>query len=125
MGEIPAGPLAEALAQPLSIIGEDELLGAQPGDFLLHVKGDSMLGDGILPGDFVLLRSNIDIHQGEIAAVHSGDDYQGTLKRVFIEKNQVRLRASNPAYEDILVSARDWRGVAGVFRGLVRRTGRN
>jgi len=83
-----------------------------------------MLGDGILPGDLVLLRPDIEVGQGEIAAVHARDEYEGTLKHVFVEPNQVRLRASNPFYEDILVSAQDWRGVAGVFRGLVRRAGR-
>ena len=125
LGEIPAGPLAPALAQSTSVVEEDELLASQPGDFLLRVRGDSMIGDGILPGDLVLLRPDIDLHQGEIAAVHARDDYEGTLKRVFVETNQVRLRASNPSCPDIIVPAADWRGVAGVFRGLVRRTNRN
>lgn len=124
LGEVPAGPLAEALAQPMSIMEEDDLLSWQQGDFLLQVKGDSMIGDGILPGDLVLLRPDTEIRQGEIAAVHARDEYEGTLKHVFVESNQVRLRASNPICEDILVSSQDWRGVAGVFRGLVRRAGR-
>jgi repressor LexA len=124
LGEIPAGPLAEALAQPISIVEEDDLLSWRPGDFLLQVKGNSMIGDGILPGDLVLLRPDAEILQGEIAAVHARDEYEGTLKHVFVEPNQVRLRASNPTCEDILVSAQDWRGVAGVYRGLIRRTNR-
>jgi len=125
LGEVPAGPLAAALSEPMSIMEEDELLSWRPGDFLLRVKGDSMIGDGILPGDFVLLRPDIDCGQGEIAAVHARDDYEGTLKHVFVEANQVRLRSSNPACEDIIVPSREWRGVAGVFRGLVRRANRN
>jgi repressor LexA len=125
LGEVPAGPLAEALAQPMSIVEEDDLLSWRPGDFLLQVKGNSMTGDGILPGDLVLLRPDVPIHQGEIAAVHARDDYEGTLKHVIVEPNQVRLRASNPVYEDILISAQEWRGVAGVFRGLVRRSSRS
>lgn len=124
LGEVPAGPLAEALAQPMSIVEEDDLLSWRPGDFLLRVKGDSMTGDGILPGDLVLLRPEVEVQQGEIAAVHARDDYEGTLKHVIVEADQVRLRASNPSCKDIVVSAQDWRGVAGVFRGLVRRTSR-
>lgn len=81
-----------------------------------------MIGDGILPGDLVLLRPEEDVRQGEIAAVHARDEYEGTLKHVIVETHQVRLRASNPIYEDIIVPAADWRGVAGVFRGLVRKT---
>jgi len=125
LGKIPAGRLEEALAEPMSIVEEDDLLSWRPGDFLLQIKGDSMIGDGILPGDLVLLRPNMQIEQGEIAAVHVRDDYESTLKHVYVEPNQVRLRASNPVYEDILVSAQDWRGPAGVFRGLVRRSGRH
>jgi repressor LexA len=121
LGEVPAGPLAEALAEPMSIV-EDDLLSWRQGDFLLQVKGDSMIGDGILPGDLVLLRPDVPVQHGEIAAVHARDDYEGTLKHVIVEPKHVRLRASNPIYEDILVAPQDWRGVAGVFRGLVRRT---
>jgi repressor LexA len=125
LGEVPAGPLAEALAEPTSIVEEDDLLSWRRGDFLLRVKGDSMIGDGILPGDLVLLRPDEEVVQGEIAAVHARDAYEGTLKHVVVEAEQVRLRASNPSYEDIIVPASDWRGVAGVFRGLVRKSARS
>jgi repressor LexA len=43
---------------------------------------------------------------------------------VHFEKERVRLRASNPAYPDLLIAKSDWRGVAGVFRGLVRHAGK-
>lgn len=124
LGEVPAGPLSEAITHLTSILEDDNLLPWQAGDFLLRVKGDSMVGDGILSGDLVLLRPDINIVQGEIAAVHVRD-YEGTLKRVFVESDQVRLCASNPIYEDIIIPAHNWRGVVGVFRGLVRRANRN
>ncbi|TCO87746.1 SOS-response transcriptional repressor LexA [Chthoniobacter flavus] len=125
LGEIPAGPLAATLAEPVEIMEDENLLSWRAGDFLLRVKGDSMIGDGILPGDYALLRPDIHCDQGEIAAVHARDDYEGTLKHVFVEKDQVRLKASNPEYDDIIVSSHEWRGVAGVFRGLVRRANRS
>ena len=124
LGSIPAGPLAEALAQPADFIDPGSLLPHRAGDFLLRVRGDSMIGDWIHDGDLVLLRPGIDVQQGEIAAVHTGDSYESTLKHVHIEKEGVRLRASNPAYPDLWISERDWRGVAGLFRGLVRHAGK-
>jgi repressor LexA len=124
-GEVPAGPLTATLAEHVEIMEDGDLLSWKPGDFLLRVKGGSMIGDGILPGDYVLLRPDIHCDQGEIAAVHARDDYEGALKHVFIEKDRVRLRSSNPFCEDIIVPSHEWRGVAGVFRGLVRRTNRN
>src|SRR4029077_294538 len=100
------------------------LLPHRAGDFLLRVRGESMIGDGILDGDLVLLRPNVDVQPGEIAAVHTGDSYESTLKHVHFEKEGVRLRASNPAYPDLLIPKPEWRGVAGVYRGLVRDAGK-
>jgi len=119
LGSIPAGPLQEALADPDAILDDHELLPYRPGDFLLRVKGDSMTGDGILDGDKVLLRPGIDCAHGEIAAVLVGDAHDATLKRVFFEKENIRLRASNPRYKDIVVPAAGVK-IAGVFRGLIR-----
>lgn len=123
LGFIPAGPLSEALAEPETVLDERDLLPYRPGDFLLRVKGDSMIGDGILDGDKVLLRPDVDFHDGEIAAVMVGADHEATLKRVFVQGEEVVLRASNPRYPDLIVPAREVK-VAGVFRGLVRDASR-
>ncbi len=56
LGFIPAGPLTEALQQADDFVEPEELFPYRDGDFLLRVKGDSMIGDGILDGDKVLLR---------------------------------------------------------------------
>lgn len=121
LGSIPAGPLSEVLEQCDTTIEGRALLSYQAGDFLLIVHGDSMIGDGILPGDRVLLRPGVQAQHGEIAAVHVGDDYLATLKHICIgpSQNQITLKASNPCYDDIVVAAKDLR-VAGVYRGLVR-----
>jgi repressor LexA len=124
LGSIMAGPLSEALADPDEILEDGSLLGARPGDFLLRVQGDSMTGDGILNGDKVLLRPGVEVRPGEIAAAYVGDAYETTLKHVHPERNGVRLRASNPTFQDIWVPGSAWRGVAGVFRGLIRHAGR-
>ena len=125
LGSIRAGLLEEAVAEPETILEDHELLPYQPGDFLLKVRGDSMNGDGILPGDHVLLRPNVQVAQGEIAAVMVGcekGDCEATLKRFYLEGahgQRVRLKASNPAYPDLVVFAEEVK-IAGVFRGLIR-----
>lgn len=121
LGAITAGRLEEAIADAESILDESELLASRPGDFLLRVKGDSMTGDGILPGDKVLLRPDIQMENGEIAAVLVGAEHEATLKHVFFElgKAKATLRASNPSYKDINVKVEELK-IAGVYRGLVR-----
>lgn len=136
LGSIPAGPLDEVIARDETEAVEiDSVLKSQPGDFLLKIKGDSMIGDGILDGDLVLLRSNVQVNPGEIAAViamGAGGDCDATLKHIFwyaddkpVPPNQateVRLKASNPAYADMVFPAESIR-IAGVFRGLIRPGG--
>jgi repressor LexA len=121
LGSIPAGPLTETISGCNTVIDVSELLPHKPGDFLLAVDGDSMIGDGILPGDLVLLRPNILVNEGQIAAVHVGEEHLATLKHVhFAARNRkVTLRASNPAYEDMVVPVSSVK-VAGVYKGLVR-----
>lgn len=123
LGAIPAGRLKEALAQPAEYLALDHLLPTRTGDFLLRADGDSMIGDGIHDGDLVLIRPGVEVRSGEIAAAYVGEDYRCTLKHVHFERSRVRLKASNPAYDDILVPESEWRGVAGVYRGLVRHVG--
>ena len=124
LGSIPAGPLSEALAESEAVVDGPELFSYREGDFLLRVKGDSMIGDGILDGDLVLLRPDIEWRNGEIAAVHVGDAYEATLKRVFVEGARIILRASNPEYPDLVTAAAEIK-VAGVFRGLIRNVPRS
>lgn len=127
LGRIPAGPLEEALQQEGQPVSVSELIRARPGDFLLEVKGDSMTGDGILEGDKVLLRPEVQLESGEIAAVLVGPDHEATLKHVHLlpsTKNfpyggEVLLRASHPAYPDRRLPSEEVR-IAGVFRGLLR-----
>lgn len=122
LGFIPAGPFSEAVPQAERVVEAGELLGDRPGDFLLRVRGDSMIGDGILDGDFVLIRPEVSVPNGAIAAVCVGDEREGTLKRVFVEGETVRLVASNPAFADIVVPA-DQVHIAGLLKGVVRHVG--
>ena len=104
LGDIPAGPLAEAIqreGQWLDDVGT--LLGWNASDFLLRVKGDSMTGAGILEGDYVHLRPDVRPRSGEIVAAQVDDGHgslESTLKYLDFDEGAatVILRAAHPAF---------------------------
>lgn len=125
LGSIPAGPLAEAVQECGEFIDPGDFLRVQGDDFFLRVSGESMTGDGILPGDLVLIRPGMQVSNGEIAAVqiHSARQSDATLKHIYWQpgKQLVRLRASNPAYGEVVLQACEV-AVIGAYRGLLRRS---
>lgn len=87
-------------------------------DFLLRVKGDSMIDAGMLDGDLIAVKREQTVRDGEIAVVLVGDD-EATVKRVFREPEGLRLQPENPAYEPIVTTeARILGRVVGVLRAL-------
>jgi repressor LexA len=92
------------------------------GDFLLRVKGDSMINAGILDGDIVVVQRAQDARNGEIVVALAGDDEsadEATVKRFFRESGRVRLQPENDALEPIYSAHVQILGrVTGVFRQL-------
>jgi repressor LexA len=122
VGEVAAGGplLAEenvedylAVPEPLSKGGEE---------FLLRVKGDSMVNAGILDGDIAVVEKRQDARDGDIVVALAGDDEsadEATLKRFFREDGRVRLQPENDALEPIYAQHVQILGkVIGVFRQL-------
>ena len=68
LGSISAGRLEEAIAEAGEFLEPRDFIAFRSGDFFLRVKGDSMIGDGIMPGDLTLLRPDVQVESGEIAA---------------------------------------------------------
>ena len=103
---------------------EDELAVPESlrGDFLLRVKGDSMIEAGILEGDIVVVRRAQDARNGEIVVALAGDDEsadEATVKTFYKEKDRIRLQPENSALEPIYVDHVQVLGkVVGVFREL-------
>jgi repressor LexA len=83
--------------------------------FALEVRGDSMIGAGILERDVVILEHAAPRNRDIVAALIDGDV---TLKRYFVENGQPFLRAENPLYPD-LIPAQEL-VIQGVFRALIR-----
>ena len=76
------------------------MLGAAKGRFFaLRVRGDSMSGAGILSGDVAIIRHQATADSGEIVVAMVGEAV--TLKRLFVEKNRVQLRAENELFPPI------------------------
>jgi len=66
-------------------------------DFIIRVKGTSMINAGILDGDYAFIRQQPEVENGQIAAVMIDGD-QATLKRVYRDNGSVRLISENPEY---------------------------
>jgi len=67
--------------------------------FMLQVRGDSMIGDGILDGDYVIVRQQEEAADGQIVVALIEEE--ATVKRLYREPNGIRLQPSNPAMEPI------------------------
>ena len=61
--------------------------------FLLKVTGDSMVDEGILDGDYVVVRLSSTLDNGQIGVVLLDDE--ATVKRVFVQKNRIALKPAN------------------------------
>jgi repressor LexA len=92
------------------------------GDFVLRVKGESMIEAGILDGDLVVVRRAQDARNGDIVVALTGDDEsadEATVKTFYREKGRVRLQPENAALEPIYADHVQILGkVVGVFREL-------
>ena len=93
------------------------------GDFLLRVKGDSMIDAGILEGDLVIVRRAQDARNGDIVVALAGDDEstdEATVKTFYRDPDgRVRLQPENSALEPIYANHVQILGrVVGVFREL-------
>ena len=126
--ELPKLPLLGQIAAGGPLLAEenveDEIAVPENlrGDFLLRVKGDSMIEAGILDGDVVVVRRADDARDGEIVVALAGDDEtadEATVKRFFRENGRVRLQPENSALEPIYADYVQVLGkVVGVFREL-------
>ena len=116
VGKVAAGVPIEAIEEREEL-PINSCFGADEKTFALEVKGDSMIGDGICDGDYVICRKSSTANNGElvIAIVDNGN---ATLKRFYKEKGCVRLQPANEKYEPIY--SKDCR-IEAVVVGMVRK----
>ena len=117
-GRIAAGTPIEALQGSEGFAVPAALLG--PGEhYALEVSGDSMIEEGILDGDFALIRKADTARDGEIV-VALIDDEQATLKTFRREGRTIRLDPANSSYEAQRYDEGRVR-IQGRLAGLIRR----
>ncbi len=125
IGQVAAGApiLAEQNIEDHIALGP-QIAGDQ-GAFVLRVKGDSMLGDGILDGDLVVVKPTTEAPNGTLAVVRVENSTTGegevTVKRLYREGGHVRLQPSNPAYDPIVVSDATVEGRVSAVIRLIRQ----
>jgi len=121
-------PLVGQIAAGGPLLAEDAIEDYLPmpasakGDFLLRVKGESMIEAGILDGDLVIVQRAQDARNGEIVVALAGDDEsldEATVKTFYREGDRVRLQPENSSMEPIYAPFVQIVGrVVGVFREL-------
>lgn len=116
VGRIACG---EPILAEENIEGYDRVPHKWNADFTLICKGDSM-APKIKDGDIVAICSQPDVENGEIAAVLI--ETEATLKRVFLFKDHIELRAENPSFPSIVLIGEDMNQVTieGKAVGLCR-----
>jgi SOS regulatory protein LexA len=100
----------ERMAVPADMVNDNE------DAYVLKVKGESMIEDGILSGDYVVVVASSQPKNGDTVVALLDNNY-ATLKRFYKEEGQVRLQPANrtmqPLYvKDIIVQ--------GIVRGVIR-----
>lgn len=118
LGTIAAGSPIEAIEQRESVRVPADMVGRRE-TYVLKVRGSSMIGDGILDGDFVIVERRDHAQNGEtVVAMINGQEV--TLKRFYIEAEGVRLQPANPAMPPIYLRNGDF-AIQGVMIGLLRK----
>lgn len=105
-----------AAGAPLDIFASDQQemldLTAHSNEYVLLVRGQSMIEDHIADGDYVLVTRDRDYHDGDIiVATHTtanGDGGAATLKRIYLERDRVRLQPANATMDPIYVGRSEW-----------------
>ena len=122
VGEIAAGGPLLAEQNVEEYVSVPEPLAGGGEEFVLRVKGDSMVNAGILDGDLAVVRRQQDANDGDIVVALAGADEladEATVKRLFRENGRVRLQPENQAMEPIYAEHVQILGkVTGVFRTL-------
>jgi repressor LexA len=119
LGLIAAGSPMEALPSEEWVTVPEHLISSRAGEhYVLKVRGDSMIDEGIHDGDFVVVLRRQEASPGEMVVALVRDEV--TLKRFFPEGEVIRLQPANHHMKPIRVPAREV-AVQGIVVGLMRR----
>ncbi|MBI5151272.1 MAG: transcriptional repressor LexA [Candidatus Pacebacteria bacterium] len=118
LGYIAAGRPIQPYSDPNAVFKvSPELISGKARSYVLQVKGESMIEDGILDGDFVVIEEKQEAIDGEIV-VALLDNGLATLKRFFKESTRVRLEPANSTMQPIYATNVK---IQGKCVGLIRK----
>ena len=113
-----------AAGRPIDVDVSDEVitvperLTTRGDNYVLKVRGDSMIDDGIMDGDYIIVAHRREADNGQMVVANVSGEV--TLKRFYKEGERVRLQPANSAMSPIYARSRDV-AVQGVVVGLMRR----
>jgi len=122
LGDVTAGFPSAAEEELCDIISLDDYLISRPeASFLLRVTGDSMVGEGIRPGDLVIVERGQTPANGDIVVAEV--DGEWTMKFFRKEGDKVFLEAANPNYP--IIEAKEELRIGGIVTAVIRKYHRN
>jgi len=118
LGFISAGQPIEPYTDPHAVLRvSPTLLSGKKRSFVLQVRGESMIDEGILDGDYVVIEEQTEVVNGDIVVALLNNGF-ATLKRFFKEKTRIRLEPANAGMKPIF--ARKVK-IQGKVVGIIRR----
>ena len=119
VGKVAAGRPLEYLKQDEKVEVPTSMLKGSGPYFALQVVGDSMINEGILEDDYVIIRKQDNAENGQIVVALI--ENEATIKRFVKKKTHVELHSANEKYAPIVVKPSRHFQLAGVFCGLIRQ----
>ncbi len=118
LGQVAAGlPIGADIGSEQVVLMDRALFSPAP-DYLLKVKGDSMIDEGIFEGDLIGVHRTSDARSGQIVVARIDDAI--TVKLLKIGRDRIRLLPRNPDYAPIEVQPDQDFAIEGLYCGLVR-----
>lgn len=117
LGRVAAGAPIEAITSAEALEVPPSFLREGGTYFALRVQGDSMIEDGILDRDYVIIRQQANAERGQIVVALV--DNEATIKRFDPHKNYILLHPANPKYPPMRVDPSTFH-IAGILVGVLR-----
>jgi len=117
MGLIAAGSPIEAIESNETMTISADLVTEPEGSYILKVIGNSMIEDGIMPGDYVVVEKNDHPRNGDTIVALLENQY-ATLKRYYREPDRIRLQPANHTMQPIYTKDLT---VQGIVKAVIRK----
>lgn len=117
LGFIAAGKPLEVITQTETVVVSSSLISGKKRAFVLRVKGESMIEEGILDGDYVVVEEENSANNGDIVVALLPGGF-ATLKKFYKEKTRIRLEPANSKMEPIYATQVK---IQGRVKGVIRK----